>query len=162
MIRTALKVTCSVRASEITEARIGPTQGVQSKPKERPIANPGKKLELFDSLGVNLGNLAKRSSTKTKNLGIKSDNPKKKITMIENNLKVSADIPKVLTNDVRNKVKNVKLAIKPTIIPIGRALPLSWPPTVEVKIIGKIGNIQGERIVTIPAIKAKEIKVIIF
>lgn len=59
----------------------------------------------------------------------------------------------------KNKVKNVKLAINPTTTPIGLFFPESVDD--EDKIIGRIGRIQGESMVTIPAKKAKAINNII-
>lgn len=54
--------------------------------------------------------------------------------------------------DVRKRVKKVKLKIKPRIMPIGRFLsPLTDPEST----IGRIGKIQGDNIVTIPAKNAK-------
>ncbi len=58
----------------------------------------------------------------------------------------------------RNKVKKVKLKIKPKTIPSGFFLSDVME---ELKIIGRIGRIQGERIVTIPAKKAKSRRKII-
>ena len=61
----------------------------------------------------------------------------------------------------RKSVKKVKLKINPVITPKGRALPISVVPIDEDKIIGRIGKMQGERIVTIPAKNAKIISRII-
>ena len=58
---------------------------------------------------------------------------------------------------VRKSVKKVKLRIKPRIMPYGRFL----PPLTLVRTIGRIGRIQGERIVTIPARNANKSKSII-
>ena len=52
-------------------------------------------------------------------------------------------------------MKNVKLAINPVTTPSGRDLPVSLPPIVEESMIGSTGRMQGERIVTIPAMNAK-------
>jgi hypothetical protein len=54
----------------------------------------------------------------------------------------------------RKSVKKVKLATNPVITPSGRDVPICFPPILEESMIGKIGSIQGERIVTIPAINA--------
>jgi hypothetical protein len=53
----------------------------------------------------------------------------------------------------------VKLAINPVIIPNGRDLLVSLPPIVEESMIGSTGRMQGERIVTIPAMNEKTIKI---
>jgi hypothetical protein len=55
----------------------------------------------------------------------------------------------------RKSVKKVKLNTKPVTTPSGRDLPMSLPPIVEVRMMGKSGKMQGERIVTRPARKAK-------
>ena len=69
---------------------------------------------------------------------------------------VSEGIPVSRTIVDKKSVKKVKLATNPTTIPTGRAL----PPTTELdKTIGRTGSMQGERIVTIPAIKAKPIRI---
>jgi hypothetical protein len=72
--------------------------------------------------------------------------------------KTSAEKPRSLTRVVKNKVKKVKLAIKPTMIPNGRRLPPVNDPD---KTIGRIGKMQGERMVTIPPKKEKIIRMII-
>ena len=69
-------------------------------------------------------------------------------------LKKSADNPVAETIADKNRVKKVKLKTKPIIIPRGFLFP---PPTVPDKTTGKIGRIQGERIVTTPPKKAKRI-----
>jgi len=74
----------------------------------------------------------------------------------ENNLKVSAEIPLKETIVERKSVKRVKLAMNPIITPTGRDFPIA-----EERMIGKIGKIQGDKIVTMPAKKAKIISRII-
>jgi hypothetical protein len=64
---------------------------------------------------------------------------------------VLAGIPLKRTNEDKNKVKKVKLNTNPSTIPNGRDLPIFLPSKLEVRIIGKTGSIQGERIVTNPA-----------
>ena len=61
----------------------------------------------------------------------------------------SAGMPLSLTIIERNKVKKVKLKTNPTTTPSGLLFPVV--STEEDNIIGKTGNMQGERIVTIPA-----------
>jgi len=61
----------------------------------------------------------------------------------------------------RNKVKKVKLKMNPVTTPNGLAFPIVFPPRVEVRIIGKIGKIQGDNTVTIPAKNANNISNII-
>ena len=78
--------------------------------------------------------------------------------MIEINLSESAGICINCTIKERKRVKKVKLAIKPIITPMGR----DFPPTLDERIIGKTGKIQGERIVTIPARNAKAISKILY
>lgn len=73
----------------------------------------------------------------------------------------SGDIPLTLTMEERKSVKKVKLNINPKTIPVGRALPVSFPPIVEERIMGRIGKIQGDSMVTIPAKNANVISKII-
>ena len=61
----------------------------------------------------------------------------------------------------KNRVKKVKLKINPKTTPKGFDLPIFWSPIVDDRIIGRIGKIQGESIVTIPARKAKAVSRII-
>lgn len=72
--------------------------------------------------------------------------------------RLSPEIPVALTISERKRVKNVKLAMKPRTIPSGLCL---FPLILPDKTIGRIGKIQGERIVTIPAKKANKISKII-
>lgn len=81
--------------------------------------------------------------------------------MTEKILKDSEGMPDSLTMVERKRVKKVKLKINPVITPIGLALPISVVPIEEDRMIGKIGRMQGERIVTTPAKNAKTIKRII-
>jgi len=83
--------------------------------------------------------------------------PKSRIIITEINLKESAEIPKLLTMRARKSVKKVKLKINPKTIPSG----LLCPPTLPDRTIGKMGSIQGDKIVTIPAIKAKSVSITI-
>jgi hypothetical protein len=88
--------------------------------------------------------------------------PKPAITITDIFRRISEDIPLAFTIVERKSVKKVKLAINPVTTPMGRDLPESFPPMVEDKTIGRIGKIQGERIVTTPAKNAKAISKIIF
>lgn len=69
--------------------------------------------------------------------------------------RISGDNPVRRTMLAKNRVKKVKLVINPVTIPRGRRLP---PPEDPDKTIGKIGKMQGERIVTMPARKAKRMR----
>jgi hypothetical protein len=77
------------------------------------------------------------------------------MTIMETVLRRSAETPVRRTRADRKRVKKVKLAIKPKIMPNGRDFEFSFVLTEEERIIGRTGKIQGERMVTIPAIKAK-------
>jgi hypothetical protein len=70
---------------------------------------------------------------------------------------VSAGIPLRRTIVERNKVKNVKLNTNPVTTPNGLDFPILCPPIVELSMIGRIGRIQGDSIVAIPAKKEKMI-----
>jgi hypothetical protein len=72
--------------------------------------------------------------------------------VIEMYLSDSAGIPLSRTIVERNSVKKVKLNMNPVTTPRGRRFP--DVSTVDERMIGKIGNIHGERIVTTPAKKA--------
>jgi len=61
----------------------------------------------------------------------------------------SGDIPLTLTIDERNRVKKVKLLINPTTTPMG--LPRPDASTEDDRMMGKIGSIHGDRMVTSPA-----------
>ena len=63
-------------------------------------------------------------------------------------------IPKACTRAVKDKVKKLKLNIKPKIIPNG----LHFPRRVLAdNMAGRIGKMQGERIVNKPAKNAKRV-----
>lgn len=68
----------------------------------------------------------------------------------------SAGIPVACTRVAKNRVKREKLRTKPVTTPNGRLCP---PVRPEDKTIGKIGSIQGERMVTKPAMKAKKARI---
>jgi hypothetical protein len=84
--------------------------------------------------------------------------PNRVITIMATVRSPSAERPVVFTIADRASVKKVKLKINPVIIPSGRFLP---PVNDPERTIGRMGRIQGERMVTIPAKKAKIIRSII-
>ena len=151
MIRKASKVTVPVMAREMTEARIGPTQGVQRSPRDRPIKIPPRSPVLFCLCGIKFASLENNLSRSNWNWGMRSDAPKPAIITIDNPLRRFAEIPLIWTIVERNSVKKVKLRINPITTPNGRDLSVFCPPIVEVRIIGKIGKMHGESMVTIPA-----------
>lgn len=65
VIIKAWAVTVPDRARLITEARIGPTQGVQSRPRDNPISKPPQKPCFVWPFGVNLTSLLKSCSIKS-------------------------------------------------------------------------------------------------
>lgn len=77
--------------------------------------------------------------------------PNTAITMTEKSLNESAGMPLKETIVERKRVKKVKLRINPMTTPSGRDFPVSCPPMVDERTIGKIGKIHGESTVTIPA-----------
>ena len=81
-----------------------------------------------------------------------------RIIIIEKLRKAPAGIPKDLTIKLKKSVKNVKLMINPVTTPNGLFL---LPVNELDKITGKIGKMQGERIVTTPARNANRISKII-
>jgi len=80
--------------------------------------------------------------------------PKRARVRIAKNRKESAGIPNNLTIEDKKRVKKVKLATKPSTTPRGRVR-----PELTERTRGRMGKIQGERIVTIPARKAKIISI---
>ena len=65
VIKNASKVTVPVIAREITEASMGPTQGVQRSPTEKPISNPPPNPVLPWLLGIKPASLENNLSTRT-------------------------------------------------------------------------------------------------
>jgi len=63
-------------------------------------------------------------------------------------------MPVALTIVVKKRVKIVKLKTKPVTMPKGRRRP---SPTDPARTIGRTGRMQGDRMVTTPAKKAKTI-----
>jgi len=92
---------------------------------------------------------------------MRRETPNPVIIQIEKVRSRLGDTPLILTIIERKRVKKVKLNTNPKTTPIGRALPVSFPPMVEVRIIGRIGKIQGDSIVTIPAKNANTVSKII-
>ncbi len=92
---------------------------------------------------------------------MRSEAPNPAIINTDTTLSAFAEMPLRLTIVERNSVKNVKLRIKPMTTPRGRAFPEFSPLIVEDRMIGKMGRIHGERIVTIPASNANAVSIII-
>ena len=84
--------------------------------------------------------------------------PERRISTIAVFLRKSAESPVFLTMLDKKRVKKVKLPIKPVTTPRGRFFP---PESELLKTIGSTGRIQGDKIVTKPAKKAKRISNII-
>ena len=156
MITKASKVTAPETAKAITEARISPTQGVQTRPIDSPIIIPPPNPSRRTILG--LGSLEKRDFIKSCVLGNKYVIPNIRITVAAKNRSDSAGKLKVCTSQVKKRVKIVKLPINPMTTPKGLLLPV-WVDSEST--IGRTGKIQGDRIVTTPAINAKITKIII-
>lgn len=157
MINTDCKSTLPVIASEMTEAKIGPTHGVHNNPKEMPTKTPPQKPVLFWFFGKRLLIFENKISIQTEKRGIKSEKPNEINTNIEKFRNELAEIPVNETIEDKNSVKNVKLATNPVTTPSGLFFPDG--STEEDKMTGKIGKMQGESIVTIPARKAKIISI---
>lgn len=83
------------------------------------------------------------------------------MTTTEKSLNESAGTPIAFTIEDKKSVKNVKLKMNPVITPKGLAFPICWVPMDEERMIGRMGKMQGESIVTTPAKNAKIIKSII-
>ena len=81
--------------------------------------------------------------------------PKKRIIRTEKFLRSSGERPVALTIADKKSVKRVKLRTKPITMPIG----LRCPPFKEPeRTMGRIGKIQGESMVTKPAMNENKIK----
>ena len=83
--------------------------------------------------------------------------PKPAMMMTEAKRRVSAGKPVARMMVARNRVKKVKLPIKPATIPNGLLLPAVG--SALPRITGRMGKMQGERMVTRPAIKAKRMRI---
>src|SRR3989344_532018 len=151
---TAVPVTEPVKAREMTEARMGPTQGVQIKPKLIPTTTPPKKPDLLAVLGTREDSRANNFSVSLWADGKSKVRPKTAIITTDSVRKESAGIPTALTRVVKKRVKKVKLITKPATTPKARDRP---PPRELVRTIGNTGRMQGERMVTTPAKKAKAV-----
>jgi hypothetical protein len=145
-------------ASVMTEAMIGPTQGVQTRPRLMPIASPPVNPVSPCVLGVNRASLLNSCSIYNCTRGIRRLIPNSKTMITENVRRKSAETPVSLTKVERKRVKNVKLMIKPVTIPKGLFFPV---PTEPDRTMGRIGSMHGDRIVTTPAINENKIKKII-
>lgn len=153
MIRKAFKVTVPLSARVITEARIGPTQGVQIKPRDKPTKNPVQKPSPCpENCGTLLARAEKILSMKACAVLDNIVKPSTAIINIEKLRRIFGEILKIFTKVDRKRVKKVKLAIKPVIVPIC-FLKTPLLETETDKTIGKTGKIQGESIVTMPARK---------
>lgn len=152
---TAPRPTWEVAARVMMDARIGPTQGVHTRPSDIPIANPP--LNPFASRGalVRFARREARDSQRTRSLGIVRTSPKTRMVIAAIFLRVSPGSPVARTIEVRNRVKKVKLMMNPETTPSGRFFP-SWAEAPRT--IGRSGRIQGERMVTSPPKKAKRIR----
>jgi hypothetical protein len=145
----------------MTEARMGPTQGVQRRPSERPTIMPPKKPESWDWDPPAGGgtNAERRENIFSKRIcvaGISKLSPNNPIITIATYRKLSDPMPVALTMLESRSVKNVKLTIKPATIPNG----LFFPPVRELdNTIGKIGRMHGDNTVTIPARNAKMMRI---
>ena len=73
------------------------------------------------------------------------------------NLRESAGIPLICTMVERKSVNSVKLEMNPTTTPVGRALPVFLLPTDDERMIGRMGRMHGDKIVTTPAKNANAI-----
>ena len=79
------------------------------------------------------------------------ETPKSAIITTDRTRSAFAGIPLSWTIVDKKRVKNVKLAIKPTTTPIGRDKFVFLSPIDDESTMGKIGKIHGDRMVTIPA-----------
>src|SRR3989344_521494 len=156
-MKKALSVTVPVIANEITDARIGPTHGVHNRPRDNPTITPPTKPLFVSVLGAKPVSLENNCSRITWNLGINKTAPKPPTMNTDTSLNVSAGISIKRIIVVKKSVKKVKLATNPRTTPSGLILSFWLFPKLEERTIGSIGKIHGDKIVTIPAMKAKRI-----
>ena len=142
-------------AKVITDARMGPTHGVQSNPSEAPTTAPPAKPVLVAPLGANLEKKLNSFSKSFWKAGISNVSPKVAITITETVRSELAEILVLLTIVDKKRVKKVKLRMKPVTTPHGLERSCR-PPILDDKTIGKTGRMQGDRTVMIPAIKANK------
>src|SRR3989344_4334865 len=90
-----VRVTEPVSAKEMTEARMGPTQGVHNRPSPNPKTKPPKKPSL--PVDLSWGKRAKIFSTNAWKPGRTKDKPKVNMTMTERRRSESAGMPVALT-----------------------------------------------------------------
>jgi hypothetical protein len=149
--RTVLQSTACVATTVVIAAKTGPAHGVHNNPRAIPKTTPPKNpllpwifRPMFATGLVILANKSdKRGKIMTK--------PKKKISVIAAYRRKLDDSPVAWTIAVNASVKKVKLQTSPAMMPRGRNLPCVVPAD---KIAGRIGKIQGDRTVAIPAKKA--------
>jgi hypothetical protein len=157
VMTSASIVTAPEMARVMTEANMGPTHGVQRRPSDKPISMPPQNPAALDFLGVLDAKPDSSISSFTCTEGMSMDTPRPAMKTTDRIRSRSALTPKADTSVDRKSVKKVKLTMKPVTIPSGFDFPVSTPPTVEDSIIGNIGKIHGESIVTTPARKANAI-----
>src|SRR5271157_1530549 len=146
--------TCWVRARLMTDAMIGPTQGVQMSPRLSPTTTPLQNPFRRCAPGVVPDRRAireVRSSNRFRSHGTSITTPKMMISTTATIRSASTGIPRACTIADRARVQAVKLTTKPARTPKGRALP---PPTPPERTIGRTGRMHGERIVMTPERKA--------
>lgn len=143
-------VMLELAARVMTEASMGPTQGVQTRPRLRPIRIPPQKPCLVPELaGVRrLVNDSQRCLRE----GTTKRRPNRRSTITARLRRESGLMPVALTRVVRVRVNTVKLPTKPVTTPMGRYRFFVAEPA---RMMGRRGRMQGERIVTKPAKKAK-------
>jgi len=156
VINTVASESSAVAANVMTAAIIGPTHGVQIRPKLRPTNIPLKKPPPLPCCGASLAIGPSILSNSTVIFGNIKDSPRISNTTTATTRSASAETPVALTRAASASVKKVKLSTNPVTMPSGRFLS---PGTAPDKMMGNKGKMHGERIVTIPAIKAKNIRI---
>ncbi len=151
-----------VMARLITEAMIGPTQGVQISPRLAPTGRPLHSPASPDRSGTppaccrpaaprRATREASRSNSSC-SFGTSMTAPKRPMKATATMRSASGDMPIAWTIAERVRVNTVKLTTNPASTPKGRAFP---PPRLPDRTIGRTGRMQGERMVMIPDTKAK-------
>ncbi len=143
----------AVTARLVMAPRIGPAQGVQTRPRPTPVIRPPATPGLA-RLAPTAGMRAVTRSHATARAGTRSVSPKTAMTTMAASRSVELGRFRASMIWTLASVKNEKLAMSPAITRYGRRLSPSAPVA---STIGRIGSTQGETAVTSPAMKATTI-----
>ena len=133
--------------------RIGPAQGVQTRPRPTPVIRPPATPGLA-RLAPTAGMRAVARSHATARAGTSRVSPKRAMTTMATSRRVELGKFRASMIWTLARVKNEKLAMRPAITRYGRRRSPSAPVA---STIGRIGSTHGDTAVTSPATKATTI-----